>query len=1185
MYLKSLEVHGFKSFANKILFEFHDGITGIVGPNGSGKSNVGDAVRWVLGEQSAKQLRGAKMEDIIFSGTELRKPLGFAYVAITLDNSDHKLPIDYDQVTVARRVYRSGESEYLINGSSCRLRDVQDLFLDTGIGKEGYSIIGQGQIDRIISGKPEEKRELFDEAAGIVKFKKRKATAEKNLEAEQQNLIRINDILEEREKQLKPLMKQSETAKEYLKLRDELKLNEVNLFLIDYNQLTSQQTQIDEKISIVDNDLTNTTKSFENTKEEYERLELLIEEKTGLIEAERGKLSESKLKKEKLEGDLKVLNEQIHAAKLSNAHLHERSKVIKSELKEKDEQKNEYVLKKEEIDEKLDLLDDLQTGEQNKLNEIIKNINNYNKEVENCHSHIIEILNENSNIKTKMQRYETMLEQNNIKKVELNQKLLKSKSDEAEQDDIIESLNNSYLKVSDEINLLNSANENINNASKELQDNINTMSFRLNDQQQSFHREKSKLDALKNITERYEGYGNSIKKVMERKNTVNGIIGVVADIIKVKPEYEIAVEIALGGNIQNIVTDNDKTAKELIEYLKYNKFGRATFLPLTNMTNKSSFHNESALKEAGVIGLGSTLVEAESRFNSLIEHLLGRIIVVDNIDNAMKLSKKYNYTLRIVTKDGELLSPGGSMSGGAYKNTSNLLSRRREIEDFENTILEIEKSINSLKEDIEKEKSSRQNLREELEINKQKLQELYLKQNSAKLNLEQAKQKVLESKTSYNAYLNESKEIDVQIKDLNANINELKKSLSENEDLSKNSESRISELNGLIESESIKEKEASAKTNNINLDFSNLEQNNNFILENIKRIKSEIDKLNLELDNLTKNINETYQLVEEKKHDKTEIEIIIEEEKEIAEKAQNLLNIFLADKEEISKNHKDFFIKREEQSKLINELDKEKFRLFNQKEKISEQIDTSISYMWDEYELTYSNAMNFLDETLTNVSVIKKRVSELKSGIKGLGDVNVNAIEDYKNIVESYEFLKEQRDDLVKAEETLKSIISELDTEMRIQFEEKFKEIQVQFDIVFKELFGGGKGSLELIEDEDILDAGIRIIAQPPGKKLQNMMQLSGGEKALTAISLLFAIQKLKPSPFCLLDEIEAALDDSNVKRFAKYLDKLTKDTQFIIITHRRGTMASADILYGVTMQEKGVSTLVSVNLIESELK
>lgn len=1182
MYLKSIEVHGFKSFANKINFAFKDGITGIVGPNGSGKSNVADAVRWVLGEQSAKQLRGAKMEDVIFSGTEMRKPMGYAYVAITISNDDHKLPVDYEEVTVARRVYRSGESEYLLNGNNCRLRDVQELFMDTGIGKEGYSIIGQGQIDKILSGKPEDRRELFDEAAGIMKFKKRKQTALHNLEQEKLNLSRVNDILSELELQIGPLEEQSGVAKEYLKLRDELRILDVNLFLIENTKLKENKLLAEENLKVVNEALQSASVQFEQIKEEFDKVELKIEEQNKELEEEKNLLNEYKLDKEKMEGSVKVLNEQILSLKQNEVHITSRKGNIERDLAGRNEELKKFVLDKEELNSKFNNLDERQLEVSGVLEELRKNIGALTRQIEILNGEIFEALSENSNLKANMQRYETILEQNNLKKVELNQKLLRNKSEEAVLEIEVSEQDNSLKEIDETINGLSQSNQETETVISELAKEMDRNEAEISSKLQEFHREESRLESLRNLTERYEGYGNSIKKVMEKKDS--GVIGVVADIIKVESKYEIAIETALGGSIQNIVTDNEETAKALINYLKQGKFGRATFLPLTSVTGKDVQSYDKYLSEPGVLGVASKLVKTEDRFAGLITNLLGRSLVVDHIDNALKLARKYNYSLRIITLEGELLSAGGSLSGGAYKNASNLLGRRREIEELESLILNLQKEIAVLNERKEQLKDTRLNKLSALENEKKLLQQAYISQNTIKMRLNQLLKQKQDGAKIYEEITNEIKEIDRQSIELNSNLTSLEEELSANLDKSKENELKIDEINNQLGTQKENEQIYVEKDAAIRIDFSALEQRNQNVLENIKRVKKEMEKLYEEEKELSKDISESVNAVHIK-------------EEQIASTSKNIesLNADITtleekilkettEKEELLKSHKNFFGKRESLSVEINNLDKDSFRLTSQLEKLSELIDERINYMWEEYELTYHNALEFKWEIEEDTASVKKKIGNVKNAIKALGDVNVNAIEDFKNLSERYTFLKTQRDDLEKAEDALIAIITELDEEMRSQFNLKFREIKEQFDLVFKELFGGGKATLELTQEEDVLEAGIVITSQPPGKKLQNMMQLSGGEKALTAISLLFAIQNLKPSPFCLLDEIEAALDDANVKRFAKYLHKLTKHTQFIIITHRRGTMNAADVLYGITMQEKGVSTLVSVNLIENDL-
>ncbi|MBS7339500.1 MAG: chromosome segregation protein SMC [Suilimivivens sp.] len=1185
MYLKSIEIHGFKSFANKIVFKFHNGITGIVGPNGSGKSNVADAVRWVLGEQRIKQLRGASMQDVIFSGTELRKPLGYAYVAITLDNSDHQLAIDFDEVTVARRIYRSGESEYLLNGAPCRLKDVNELFYDTGIGKEGYSIIGQGQIDKILSGKPEERRELFDEAAGIVKFKKRKFAAQKKLEDEKQNLVRVNDILSELEKQIGPLEKQSETAKIYLKKKEELKTLDVNMFLLENNRLQEQLKGAQEKLDIASDDLERTTQQYEKIKEEYEQIQGQIEMLDESIESARTSLTDTSVLRGKLEGEINVLKEQIKSAKSNEEHFQLRKTSVKKEMDAKLLDKERILADKKVIDDQVAEIEQERNEAREKLLAVQKRIEELNNDIEAGKNTIIEALNSRATIKSKLGRYDTMTEQINIRKAELTSRLLRIKSDEAQQEAVMKKLQEEFEKINDEIRSLNEAQESKEEKLTLLREDLAGKDQKLRDTQVNYHQEKSKLDALTNLTERYEGYGGSVKKVMECKDREKGIIGVVADIIKVDKKYETAIETALGGNIQNIVTDDEETAKRMIAFLKQTKAGRATFLPLTSITNPQEFKNPDALLEKGVIGMADELVTIDKKYQNVAKAMLGRIVVIDNVDNAVKIARKFDYGIRMVTLEGELLVPGGAISGGAFKNNSNLLGRRREIEELENNVKRYLKEIDTLLEEIENTKNERNKLRLALEEDKAALQKKFIEQNTARLNVIKAQERRDEASEGSVELKNEEREIENQIQEIKLNKQEIQKELEDSELLEKQVEQQIRKYQAELEEKRREESEESSHVASWDVEVEKMLQQQDFHQQNVNRIDGEITRYSDELKEIEEGILKSNEDSQNKKDSIEQIEKTIAASHTTQGDTEKKLKEDIEKKEELSGKQKNFFADRESLAEKMTGLDKEVYRLNSQREKFQEALENQINYMWDEYEITLSDAAALRDEAMTDLSAMKKEIASLKDQIKKLGDVNVNAIEDYKNLMERYNFLKTQHDDLVEAEKTLEGIIVELDTAMRKQFNEKFAEIGREFDKVFKELFGGGKGTLELMEDEDILEAGIRIIAQPPGKKLQNMMQLSGGEKALTAIALLFAIQNLKPSPFCLLDEIEAALDENNVTRFAKYLHKLTKNTQFIVITHRRGTMEKADRLYGITMQEKGVSTLVSVNLIDKELE
>ncbi len=1184
MYLKSIEIHGFKSFANKIVFQFHNGITGIVGPNGSGKSNVADAVRWVLGEQRIKQLRGASMQDVIFSGTETRKPLSYAYVAITLDNSDHQLAIDYDEVTVARRIYRSGESEYLINGTPCRLKDVNELFYDTGIGKEGYSIIGQGQIDKILSGKPEERRELFDEAAGIVKFKRRKAAAQTKLENEKQNLVRVNDILSELEKQVGPLEKQSEVAKVYLRKKEELKSLDINVFLLENKRLREQLASAEEKYNLASTELVETGEKYEGIKEEYERIQQEIESLDTAIEAAREQLTDTGLMRGKLEGEINVLKEQINSAHGSENHLNNRKAALEEEIAGKEQEKQDILTDKKDTDTQVQEIAEAAAKAKADLEAIQNKITELNNNIEAGKNTIIGELNQRATIKSKMGRFDTMMEQINIRKAELNSRLLRAKSDEAAREETVKKLEETFETVTEELRQMTEQ-----EAASELElgnirENLTGLDAKLRETQTRFHQEQSKLEALTNITERYDGYGGSVKKVMEQKEKEKGIIGVVADIIQVEAKYETAIETALGGNIQNIVTDNEETAKHMIGFLKQNRLGRATFLPLTSITKPQEFKNPEALKEKGVIGMADELVGTEEEYRNVAKAMLGRIVVVDNVDNAVKIARKFDYGIRMVTLEGELLVPGGAISGGAFKNNSNLLGRRREMDELEKKVKKLSEDITTYNQKIEDTKSKRNKLRMDLEALKTEMQRKSIEQNTARLNISQARERMEEEAESAQSLKLEEQEIETRIFEIRSGKESITQELAASEELEKTTQEQILGFQKELESCRLEESEASAHAGEWEVKVEKMRQALDYKQANVDRIGGELERAQAELKEILEALTENAQEVERKKNNILEIEKTIAASHENQDASRKKLDEDLAKKEELSAKQKDFFRSREEMSERMNALDKEVYRLGEQKKKLEDGIEGQINYMWDEYEITLSDAAGLRNEEMNDLPAMKREISGLKDEIRKLGNVNVNAIEDYKNLMERYTFMKTQHDDLVEAEKTLEGIIEELDTAMRKQFTEKFAEISREFDKVFKELFGGGKGTLELMEDEDILEAGIRIIAQPPGKKLQNMMQLSGGEKALSAISLLFAIQNLKPSPFCLLDEIEAALDDSNVGRFAKYLHKLTKNTQFIVITHRRGTMEQVDRLYGITMQEKGVSTLVSVNLIDKDL-
>ena len=1183
MYLKSIEVNGFKSFANKIDFKFEKGITGIVGPNGSGKSNVADAVRWVLGEQSAKKLRGANMEDVIFSGTELRKPQGAAYVAITLDNTDRSLPIDYSEVTVARRVYRSGESEYLINGNASRLKDITRLFFDTGIGKEGYSIIGQGQIERILSDKPEDRRALFDEAAGIVKYKKNKEITEKNLEAEHVNLNRVNDILSGLEERVEPLRIQSEKAKEYLAFKEELKKLEINSFLFEVDKITEKIDENTEKLSITQADIERVREEFEFTKQEYDKLEEELSALEEELEKYRNLLSEKKLENERADGQMLVIKEKISSEEKSSTEINSQIERYKAEVLRLEGEIEKVQQKKGGIVNELAEKNKLLKLAEDARDKVLAEEEALEASINTAKADIIDFMNEGGSLKEKIARYDTMLENIELRKTELRSKYLADKSEEEKALSEKKTLETEKNSIEESIAKNNRDLEKAEADLRASTERSNDVKNEISKYTQQVISLQSRHESLRNLTERYEGYGVSIRKVMEKKSSSKGIVGVVADIIKVDEEYETAIETALGASIQNIVTEDEQTARDMIAYLRTNKLGRATFLPITTVQKRGSV-DPDALREKGVIGVASQLVKTDKKYSGIIESLLGRSIVVDNIDNAIVIAKKYHQTLRLVTPTGELINPGGAMTGGAFRNSSNLLGRKRELDEITQEIGEKNNLLRKAREEEANLKMKRDSLKEQRDNLTRQIQRLSIDQNSVAIRLTGLEDKINSIESDFAAINTENQELQTQIKQIEGNKAELF-------DTGKQAEKAIGERNTLIEKLehdlSLKRDERTAREADVQaatIEVNSVKQSEGYIESDLIRLGLDKSRVEDELENCHERLLDQSENVEKLEEDYEFLKKGKAENSAEMEKLQTKLDELNKTRDDINKNHKQFFEKRDGLTTQLSGLEKSEYTLKMNLEKLDTDKDNLTNYMWEEYQMTYSAAAEQRDEEIGSAASLKKEINGVKQKIKSLGDVNVNAIEEYKDVSERYLFLKGQRDDILQAEANLKGIIADLDKAMKETFAEKFQDIQNMFAKVFKELFGGGKASLTLVDEENILESGVIINAQPPGKKLQNMMQLSGGEKSLTAISLLFAIQSLKPSPFCILDEIEAALDDANVGHFAHYLDRLTKHTQFIVITHRKGTMEAANRLYGITMQEKGVSTLVSVNLIEDDL-
>ncbi len=1186
MYLKSIEINGFKSFANKTIFEFPQGITGIVGPNGSGKSNIADAVRWVLGEQSARQLRGARMEDVIFSGTQNRRAMGFAYVAITFENRNRMISLDYEEVTVARRVYRSGESEYLINGSTCRRRDIVELFYDTGIGKEGYSIIGQGQVEKILSGKIEDSRELFDEAAGIAKYKKNRAVTEKSLEQERQNLERVTDILSELEKQVEPLARQSEKAKEFLKIRDEEKELDLHLFLYDYQRLKDEQKEKTEQQRILAADLAGSRSACSSIKEKnaiFQKKNQQMAEKLEKEEAER-----EELQKQKTENNHQIL---ILSNKMD-------SNLLFMEHYAKSEEKDQE--KERELSEKLQKLNQTESEKKNFLQKAQQEFGQLQEaslkkkqEQELCEKEItvendrrFSLINSSSGTREKLGRYKAMEEQLEIRNAEYNRRYLSFDSERKRYNEAVEALLKQQEKEKEAYEAQRGIVEELTQKSRECQEKEEQCQEKIRRLHQEFLQTKSRYETLLAVTERYDGYHQSIRHIMEQRKNHPGIIGVVADILTLPKKYETAIEIALGGALQNIVTEDNESAKTMIRFLKKNRLGRATFLPLTNIRQSNSAISPAILEEEGVIGIASSLVTVEERFQALIRSLLGRTIVVDTMDHALLLSRKNHFRLRLVTLDGELLNPGGAITGGAFRHAGNLLGRKRETR-------ECEAALASIQADVKAKEETKQGIQKEkgqliLEETKQRevLEESRLTLHDLENQIPEMEKKRAELKEKIRSLTEEHQSLKNQMEEIHRQKQELLKEQEDNEQIHEENDTALDSLKqklSVIKEELLGLEE---KKNEKQLSIAACQQELDFLQNERTRLENERESLRESREN---NKKEHAKRREENRSYQKEKEVLAQQESAFSKQIESIsarLDAFKNERADLVQKQSQIFQELENENEKLLSLEKEDSRLTSRLERIKEELENRIDFMWENYEITYSQALEQkkYDIRLSNVPKYRERKKELQKQQKALGNVNVNAIAEYKEVGQRYEFLKKQYDDIKEAEAKLVAMIGELNTAMKEQFTREFGNIQTMFSQVFQNLFEGGTASLELMDQENVLESGIRIIAQPPGKKLQNILLLSGGERALTAIALLFAIQNLKPSPFCLLDEIEAALDDANITRFSNYLKKLTKDTQFIIITHRRGTMAAADALYGITMQEKGISTLISVDFIEKDL-
>ncbi|SHI81211.1 condensin subunit Smc [Geosporobacter subterraneus DSM 17957] len=1188
MYLKKVEIHGFKSFADRIEVEFEKGVTGIVGPNGSGKSNISDAVRWVLGEQSAKTLRGSKMEDIIFAGTTQRKPLGMAEVSLTLDNSENTLPIDYAEVTVTRRVYRSGESEYLINRTPCRLKDIREMLMDTGIGIDGYSIIGQGRIDEILSNKSEDRRLIFEEAAGIVKYKTRKEEAEKKLENTNQNLTRVDDIIQELENRIEPLRVQSEKAKNYIELKEALKNIEIGLYVYELEDLKNKIDTLKEQETVILGQLENYIQDKKQIDEQHKVLKIELESLENRIQQLQSNIFETANHLEKKDGEISLYKEKISNVTEYVSRLNIEISQIDNEKKSIEEQlsiklqeleayRNQLSLGKREVYEK-----------ERELDQFTQLLVKHQQDIDHSTGNMIELLNLSANKKSEMNSLLSL--QGNLAK--------RCQQLYAEIEDIKKNQQNVAVNIEKALDCLEMKGKQFEAQKKglgEIKEKLSQLRLQTIEIKKKWDFSKHKMQEkqtkqrlLTEMQKDYEGFHKSVKTTLQetRKDKTLGenIYGVVAELIEVPKEFEVAIEVALGSSLQNIVCQRAEDANRVIRHLKKNNLGRVTFLPIESIRANSfpsTIAREDIKKMKGFMRYASEAIGYDSYYKDIFQYLLGKVILVDHIENGILIAKATGHKFKIVSLEGDIINPGGAITGGSYHSkTVNFLSRKREIDELEQEISQERINFENYEHQYVHNESLIRSLEDKIQIEEQLLKDVEIQVIHEKNTFEQLRKEekmyvdqIEKSEKEIQQLMGEQENItkalaqkELEIEELQLNQDRLQQSVSADKDqfdIKKNKREEMSQQ--LTE---IKIRMASLEQQTQNLEHQ--------ILEIKKRSTEAIDiksKKKVEIEALQQN-----KLSYEKELEKLDIESkdldVLKQQYEF-----NLAQL-RAEKAEIGKKFDIVAEQLEKISEITSELQDSRYKIEVKRTRLEIQQESYCNKLWEDYEITYLEAMEYKNTDI-HLGEATKKIKILKEKIKELGSINIDAIQEYQEVMERYGFLTNQRFDLIHAKESLHGVIKEMETTMKEQFTAYFEMIRENFDFVFKKLFGGGKAELKLVDENEVLTTGIEINAQPPGKKLQHLSLLSGGERALTAISLLFAILKVKPTPFCILDEIEAALDDANVYRYADFLKEFSKDTQFIVVTHRKGTMECVDALYGVTMQEYGVSKLVSVKLTD----
>jgi chromosome segregation protein len=1183
MYLKGLELQGFKSFPDRIRLDFNKGITAVVGPNGSGKSNISDAVRWVLGEKSAKSLRGAKMEDIIFSGTADRKPMGFAEVSLIMDNSDHVLNVDFAEVSVTRKVYRTGDSEYLINGRACRQRDILELFMDTGVGKEGYSIIGQGRIDEILSSKSEDRRMLFEEAAGIVKYKSRCSETQTNLEHTQANLVRVNDIISELETQIEPLAKQAEKTKRYRVLYEELKGIQISIFVEDADRYEADIEQFEGQIAQLKGDIDNSRTEQNRLEENKEKFrERLLEINTEFDNITR-QLTDKRAEVEKRNGDMRLCDNDVE-------HINDRIVLTKRDIELNNdmvEQNNEKIVQlNAQLSSKgIELTNKTAIYEKRRseMQEISLRLSEGEEQLSRYNDEMFEYLNRRNELQARVSELSAVLkqyEENNKNSNEIlsgyDSRLEQTRVALAVQKQEAEGVELEGKTIAENMTSLNAENDRIKVIREDRTAKQQSVLKEINEK-------NSRLRVLTEFKNDYEGYYGGVKAIlkMRDKKGFEGIRGAVGEVITMPAELETAIEIALGGAVQNIIADTEENVKAAITYLKQNRLGRATFLPMNAVKGRTiGSERYKIINSKGVVGIAKELVQYSSEYEEIMSSLLDRVIIVDNIDNGILLARQTKYAYKIVTLEGDLFNAGGSMTGGSNnKKATGIFSRTREINDLQFALTSLQKDREDLNDELAKIKSRAEDISESLTEARDELQKLAVAKHEYDIKIEHINGEI----TSLE---NEKSEHITRMQQLSLNLERTRNDAAASEEQLKTLNNAIEEIKGKVDdyNDLLKSDKESRDLGNeaiilMSGELNKIKGEYDSIKADIERTKSDTISLSDKNKQLEASVTADLSLIEEKESEKARLS---DETKRIESECGVMLEKqgILSEEKRKNTSLSDEYERRIRSiMQSISGLENEHTRIVGKKEQTEQRSRELYDRMFETYEITYVGAKSYPPIEL-KYDAKKREEARLKGEIRQLGSVNVNAVEEYDALRERYERYTNQQADIIDTEKKLKEIIEQLTTLMEVQFREQFKIISMNFSKVFAEMFGGGKATLKLADDNDVLNCGIDIEAQPPGKALQNMMLLSGGEKAMTAISLLFSILEMKPSPFCILDEIEAALDDANVVRFAEYLRNFTDTTQFIVITHRPGTREVADMLYGVT-QERGISKLFSTNLEE----